>query len=390
MASILPVVVTGQQIGAGWSPALSVVKALAALVEAKRTGLGTVFWMADEDHDRLEVASVVGLEGPRLNRHRFQFDAPQGTATGWLPWTEAHQAQAETLWGPLPQPDEPTLRGHFRSLGKALWARGIQVFSPTDPAIRNPIQGELERWRSLGLELGLARQATALEAAGTPSPLDPRHQNAWFSLNPTTGLRRALDPGEACPLGHWLSPGAALRPLMQSLLLPVQAVVLGPSEHAYWRLCEPLWERAGLEAPRIIARPTAYILPRPSKIELSQLGPLREGHWEAFGDDRARPSQMAHTPPEDPDWGEALNLRAAAEWARYHHRLRRLDARLLRDGASASLGMDAERLRQALFPLGKPQERVLPGWLWLKQPALLDRLETALGTGNDIVLVEEP
>ena len=53
-----PVVATGQQIGAGWSPALSVAKALAALAEARRSGGEAVYWLADEDHDRAEVANV--------------------------------------------------------------------------------------------------------------------------------------------------------------------------------------------------------------------------------------------------------------------------------------------------------------------------------------------
>ena len=177
---------------------------------------------------------------------------------------------------------------------------------------------------------------------------------------------------------------------MQSLLLPVKAAVLGPSERAYWRLCEPLWDRVGLDAPRIIPRPTAYVLPPGARLEVAQLQALWEGRWETLTDTQSRPSRMAHTPPEDPGWGEALSRRAATEWSRYHHRLLRLDARLLRDRVSEQLGMEAERLRQALFPLGKPQERVLPGWVWLKQPPLLDQLESALAAGNELVLVEEP
>ena len=60
-----PVIATGQQIGAGWSPALAIAKDLAALAEARRTGAEAVYWLADEDHDRAEVASVVGWGGPR-------------------------------------------------------------------------------------------------------------------------------------------------------------------------------------------------------------------------------------------------------------------------------------------------------------------------------------
>ncbi|HEX4845580.1 MAG TPA: bacillithiol biosynthesis BshC, partial [Geothrix sp.] len=99
-----PVIATGQQIGAGWSPALSVAKALAALAEARRTGAEAVYWLADEDHDRTEVASTVGEKEGRLIRHRFRFEARAGSATGWLPWTAAHQAEATALWGTLPEP----------------------------------------------------------------------------------------------------------------------------------------------------------------------------------------------------------------------------------------------------------------------------------------------
>src|SRR5512133_4359571 len=178
-----PVVATGQQVGAGWSPALSVAKALAALAEARRTGSEAVYWLADEDHDRAEVASVVGWNAGRLTRHRFRFDARVGTATGWLPWTPGHQAEATALWGSLPAPAEPTLRGHVLALGQPRWERGLRPFSPTTPAVRDAIQAELERWRTLDLEKLMMRQAERLDAAGARLHLDPRVQVAWFSLD---------------------------------------------------------------------------------------------------------------------------------------------------------------------------------------------------------------
>ena len=183
-------IVTGQQIGAGWTPALSVAKALAALAEAKRRGADAVYWMADEDHDRAEVAATVGFENGRLVRHRFRFDAPDGTATGWLPWGPSQQREAETLWHEVPISAERTLRGHALSLGEPLWKLGLRPFSPTNPVVREPIQSELERWRSLDLEAQLLLSAERLEAEGVPLSLDPRQQAAWFSLDPRTGLRR--------------------------------------------------------------------------------------------------------------------------------------------------------------------------------------------------------
>lgn len=386
-----PLVVTGQQIGAGWSPALSVVKALAALAAARRLGGEAVYWLADEDHDRLEVARVVGTGDRQLRRHRFRFAAPEGTATGWLPWTEAHQAEAEGLWGSVPAATEPTLRGHVLGCGEPLWRRGLRPFSPTDPALRPAIQAELERWRSLDLETLLDVQADCLEREGAPLPLDPRRQSAWFSLDPRTGARRRVERGAALPTGHWTSPGAALRPLMQSLLLPVTHAVLGPAERAYWRLAEPLWERVGLRPPEVLPRPSVVLLPRGVDLEAHQLEALREGRWEAFsGLAFALPSERLGHPLADPAWGEAVAGRFRAELGRSRARLARLDRRLHRDAAGHRLGGDPEALRQRLFPFGRPQERVLPGLPWLRDEALLERLLAGLDGTAMMVLLEAP
>jgi len=391
-SSPCPLVATGQQIGAGWTPALSVAKALAAAAEARRLGGQAVYWLADEDHDRLEVASTVGFQGERLIRHRFRFQAPEHTAAGWLPWSAAQQREAEALWGPLPAPEAPTLRGHALALGAPLWRRGLRPFSPTDPAVRNPIQGELERWRALDLETDLVRQAERLVQSGTPLTLDPREQAAWFSLDPRSGLRLRLEPGQPCPRGCWLSPGAALRPLMQSLLLPgLAAVVLGPGERAYWRLTEPLWERVGLEPPRIVDRPSIYVLPRGLSLAEGQLEALRAGRWEAFaGAPPPLPSAALADLRPDPGWNAALAGRFQRELARTIQRLEKLDRRLIRDLAARILGRDPERLRQALFPLGRPQERVIPGLFWLRDEGLLDRMQAGLAEGSMLVLLETP
>lgn len=392
-----PVIVTGQQIGAGWTPALSVAKALAAFAEAKRLGVEAVYWMADEDHDRAEVAATVGMEQGRLVRHRFKFDAPRGTAAGWLPWGAPQQAEAESLWGEVPSPSEPTLRGHALSLGSPLWRLGLRPFSPTEPASRASIQGELERWRSLDLEAQLLLSADRLEAEHAPLPLDPRQQAAWFSLNPQTGLRKRLERGEACPKQHWLSPGAALRPLMQSLMLPVEAAVLGPSERAYWRLTEPLWERVGLTAPRILPRPTVFVVPKGCVLNaqrLSDLDALRDGDWQVFTSPKDRPASQAPSKaiaavPPEPGWGPELGARFTQELDRTRHRLERLDHRWIRDLAAHAFKMDPERLRQRLFPFGKAQERVLPGLFWLRDEMLIQRIFESMDGERSLILVEE-
>lgn len=382
-----PLVATGQQIGAGWSPSLSVVKALAALATAQRLGGNAVYWLADEDHDHLEVASVVALDGDRLSRHRIRFDAKAGIATGWIPWTRAQQSQAEDLWGRVPPPTESSLRGHVLGLGEPLWERGLRPFSPTDPAVRQPIQTQLESWRSLGLERDLIAQGERLAELGQPLPLDPSTQAAWFSLDPKTGTRQRLEPQDELPQGHWLSPGAALRPLMQSLLLPVTHVVLGPAERNYWKLTEPLWEKVELKAPVIVPRPSAFVVPQGFPLSASQLEDLRAGRWEALANSPALPSLGLQPPRMNPLWGEALSKRFMGEWKHLQARMARLDRRFLRDHLKRAWGMDPEALRQKLFPLGKPQERVLPGLYWLRHPALLDGLLTTLREHPELMLV---
>jgi hypothetical protein len=390
MGTQRPLIVTGQQIGAGWTPALSVVKALTALVAARRLDGEAVYWLADEDHDRLEVSNTVGLDGERLLTHRFRFDAPEGTATGWLPWGDTQQWEGEILWGALPEPLEPTLRGHVLSLGSPLWKRGIFSFSPTNPEHRDPIQAHLERWRNLPLESLLIAQADRLEAEGETLVLDPRQQSAWFSLNPRTGHRKRLAKDEPCPSGHWLSPGAVLRPLMQSLMLPVSHVVLGPAEQSYWRLTEPLWEVVELEPPLILPRPSLYVLPSGLELSPAQLGAIRSGYWEVFSSPgHDVPTRTMDQLRPNPEWDPVLSQRYLQTLSWTRRKLQRLDRRLYRDDAAKVFGMEPERLRQHLFPLGKPQERVLPGILWLKDEALLDRMLERLASMGDTIFVEE-
>jgi hypothetical protein len=273
------------------------------------------------------------------------------------------------------------------ALGKVLWEYGISAYSPTIDADRHAIQPELERWRAMEIEDELIRQAERLEAKGEKIPLDPRHQSAWFSLDPQSGMRKRLEKGRVCPAGHWLSPGAALRPLMQSLLLPVEAVILGPGERAYWRLIETLWDSIGLKAPEILPRPSVFVLDGDCNISVDELESLRLGYWEAFGSaDSVLPSALPFPKP-DMSWSDAVSGRYSAEIIHLQKRLKRLDSRLTKERAEKRVGKNIERLRQTLFPFGKAQERLMPGWYWLKNKILLEAMLRAMESGEQTYII---
>jgi hypothetical protein len=171
----------------------------------------------------------------------------------------------------------------------------------------------------------------------------------------------------------------------------VAAVVLGPSERAYWRLCEPLWERVGLVAPKILPRPSVFVVPRGFHVKVEQLDALRHGAWDGLASwSGVLPTQQFR--PTDPDaaWPEPLQVRYQREQARSLERLARLDRRLQREAAASVLGGDPERLRQALFPFGAPQERVLSGVPWLRNEVLLDAILERMDGATSVILVEEP
>jgi hypothetical protein len=178
---------------------------------------------------------------------------------------------------------------------------------------------------------------------------------------------------------------------MQSLMLPVTAAVLGPSERAYWRLCEPLWDHVGLTAPRIIPRPSVFVMPPGFHLEAGQLEALKQGAWDRLAT-WPGPLPTAQFRASDPDlaWPETVQVRFRREQTRSRERLVKLDRRLHREAAARWLGGDPERLRQTLFPFGAAQERVMPGVPWLRNGNLLDAILERMKDAVPVILVEEP
>ncbi|MFM8234496.1 MAG: bacillithiol biosynthesis BshC [Holophagaceae bacterium] len=390
MKKNIPQVLTGQQIGIGWSPALSVIKALTALHEAKQIGGQAIFWMADEDHDALEVSRTVLRKEGRILKAQFEFNLKAQTSTGWFPFNELHQKQAVELWGSqVPIPREPTLRGHFEALGEPLKALGLSFFSPTRDIDRFKLNTLLLEWRELQLEKKLSSNYENLLRQGIQSSVDPSKQSTWFSLNPKTGERLRLDP--SAPLGAdlWLSPGAALRPLFQSYIHDVHTVILGPSEFSYWQLIEPLWEVLGIKKPKIKIRPSLWTIPAHCSLEIEHIPLLRQGNWQALlPKEISLPSRSLSFTPSS-NWDPDTRLRINQELERTKERLEKIDRKIQRTVVHQILGEDPEILHQYLFPLEKDQERVLSGAPWLLDTHALGRVAESLSHGSPLVIMKE-
>jgi len=131
-------------------------------------------------------------------------------------------------------------------------------------------------------------------------------------------------------------------------------------------------------------------MPGDLDLPLDRLGDLQAGRWEAFVQSQVLPSLGLQAPRMTPLWGEALSKRVMDEWHRFEARVKRLDRRFQRDQLARQWQRDPERVRQALFPLGRDQERLLPGAPWLRDPALLARILRAFDGGGALVRVEAP
>jgi bacillithiol biosynthesis cysteine-adding enzyme BshC len=73
--------------------------------------------------------------------------------------------------------------------------------------------------------------------------------------------------GELASEPDRFSPSAALRPVLESRLLPVAATVLGPGELAYWAQLSPLFDVLDVPMPRIVPRDSWRIVePRVARL----------------------------------------------------------------------------------------------------------------------------
>lgn len=422
------VVTTGQQPGLFLGPLYTLYKALTAVRLAgeieRRTGRPAlaVFWVASDDHDWDEVATcrivdseeeivAMRVDPPPEWALRSVGQAPVSSSVTDLLrrfGEEAGGAVAGSTprWlGALREAYEPGRsfgEAFARALGAAVEGLDLAILDSAHPAVRAQAAGlyrrvvEAPEALAQAMREGLRSVREAgYEPALTPPPegLQIFHDDGEARRHVLRAAKDEFAAGDWRPDGAALlrrldrapdefTPAAALRPVLESRLLPVAATVLGPGEITYWAQLSPLFAALDVPMPAILPR-DAWVLVEPrvdrllEKLELDVATVEREGkgiddRWVA----RSRPpavrdglaalernlaegfERLASAVDRELPGLKSAAGKAAHRAARALEELgRTVDARV-RERESIALAQ-AARIRAHLIPGGRPQERTV-------------------------------
>lgn len=421
------VVATGQQPGFLTGPMYSILKAASAVAAARRLQASTgrrvipVYWVASDDHDLGEIEGCYCVrEDGSLRRHRVDLGG-RPWPTSFLDVPPGAEAAVAAFLEDLPRgehtdhvrelvravPGEPWPRWFSRILLRLLPGTGVVLFDPA----RNT--GLVEPWlldaaNDLdGLVARLAAGATALAQEGLPAPLPAAGPAGLFLFDgdrrrrvqaadlPTLEADVRRRPGA-------LSADAALRPVLQSAVLPVVGVVGGPGELAYWAQLTELFDAFEVPRPVFLPRLSATLVePRVARA-LKALG-LRDEDLlndrppvaEAGPEDAAAPDLVRAREQSEralaalDDFGATLSSMGGPLSGRVAD-LRKVFRASLDKLLAAAERQEMERhgvtrrrvdlVASSGRPLGKPQDRVLNGLPFLVRggPDLFSRIAEAV------------
>jgi uncharacterized protein YllA (UPF0747 family) len=271
-------VIAGQQVGFAGGPIYTLAK-LAGMLKLKRvneaSGIPTtvLFWLATEDHDFAEVAT---LALPKRDPKQ-QLD---------LTTLRARKPDSRRVVGSLPIPEELTRSLiEYLDIPRPAWLReGItfrdsfaelltsavdEKFILVDallPELRRAGQplfdNILKNWD--GIQGELAQRSKALENAGYAPQVIPRDGEPYtllFELDEHGG-RELLDRPRPIASPERTSTSALTRPLLQDFVLRPDLFVGGPAEVAYYAQIAPLHELLDIPMPRVALRAHELLAPK--------------------------------------------------------------------------------------------------------------------------------
>jgi bacillithiol biosynthesis cysteine-adding enzyme BshC len=381
-----------------------------------------VFWVAGDDHDYLEASQTYQLSRSsdlaRLSLADRAADAPLTPMYRERLGSSVHGA-LEALWGEQPDTEfradveawlgrhyvpEATVAGAFAgAMAELLGDLGLVVLQPTHRAVKEAMWPLLLRAldEAPALDQALKRRTDGILGEGGTAPVPVGDGASLVMLEGAAGRDRLVMDGGAFharrsgerhtiadlraladEAPERFSPNVLLRPVVEAALLPTVAYVGGPGELAYFPQCAPVYELLAVDPQTPVPRWSALAVEARTRKVLDKyaLDPddlrLPEGQLEqrlVRGDlpDAAEAALGAIRATLEREYGalrdaaEAIDptLRKPVESARNAALAgaRDIEKRLVGHlkQRNETLVQQVARARTALFPLGKPQERVL-------------------------------
>jgi uncharacterized protein YllA (UPF0747 family) len=271
-------VIAGQQVGFAGGPIYTIAK-LAGMLKLKRDnearGIPTTvfFWLATEDHDFAEVATLsLPKRDPKqqLDLTTFRARHPSAKmAVGSLPVPEElTQALLEFLDIPRPRwlREGITFRDSFAELITAAIDGKFILVDALLPELRRAgapmFDSILANWDRI--QRSLDARAEELTAAGYAPQVMPRPGEAHtllFEID-EIGRRELIESPQTLPPAERTSTSALTRPLLQDFVLRPDLFVGGPSEVAYYAQIAPLHELLNVPMPRVALRAHEVLAPK--------------------------------------------------------------------------------------------------------------------------------
>src|SRR5438128_4507639 len=273
-------IIAGQQVGLAGGPLYTLSK-IASLLKMKRDnearGVPTTifFWLATEDHDFAEVATIAlpNREEPRqrdLVYLRAASRHPDSReVVGRLTIPEQLIEQLTTsLRISRPKWLRPgiTFADSFAELLATTLGGGFVLIDALLPELRRAgaplFNAILSRWDEI--QSAVAARSEQLAAAGYTPQIVPRHRESYtllYNIN-AAGQRELMQKESRIARPESISTSALMRPLLQDFVLRPDVFVGGPAEVAYYAQAAPLHPLLNVPMPRVALRAHALVGPR--------------------------------------------------------------------------------------------------------------------------------
>jgi bacillithiol synthase len=272
-------VIAGQQVGFAGGPLYTLAK-IASLLKIKRDnearGIPTTafFWLATEDHDFSEAATISIPRRERKGqldlitlRARHAFESRQVVGSQTVPESLIVELLA------LLEMERPswlregiTFRDSFAELIATAVDGKVILVDALLPELRRAGQplfdAIIARWSDI--QGALEQRAAALREAGYAPQILPRDGEGYTLLYELDehGNRDLVDSPRPLAAPERVSTSALTRPLLQDFVFRPDLFIGGPAEVAYYAQIAPLHELLEVPMPRVGLRAHALVAPR--------------------------------------------------------------------------------------------------------------------------------